>query len=806
MNTFLITILITITSFSIYAQSTLNGVVKNKLGESIHYATVRIVNSSIGTATDSKGIFELKIPSENAIIEVSAIGYATKVLSTSTPQITIILSKSTETLDEIIVSAQKREESLINTPIAVTSLNAQKVKDTRTWDLSSLSALVPNYLYQELGVGFQQIQSIRGIQVFSENPAVATYIDEVNNLDILANGFILTDIERIEVLRGPQGTLFGRNTIGGVVTITTKKPKNITTGFVTLGLGNLNLNRHSIGIKTPIIKNKLFLGFNGLFQDRDGYWRNDTSLSMTPNLDANNKTVGDSKNLFGNFYLKWLTSDRFSVLLNLKAQKDWSNASSFFVSQPDEKTAFKNPDKIYLGKLASHERNIMNTSMVLKYNAPTVIINAITTYQNIGLSFRDIDFNDGTYYHSFAKTEFGEKLPKQEVWSQEFRINSINSSSKLNYTAGIYGFNQLAYEPSTNLALEPVTSQSSLLLGLPPNTSIINTNKGENYGTAVFGELSYKITEQLKVTTGIRYDYEKRKNTFNGYGDLLLSNGVLIENNSLLTKSNSYEALSPKFALSYAITDRSNIYASYNRGFRAGGINVLRLPEGIKQTFDPEYSNNFELGYKLNTLNNTLHLGIATFYIDWTDLQFFNQVSIGTFSRENVGDAKSMGVELEASAIPVKGLQIEASLGLTDTEYKDFILNRDKMTSLVPVTIEENKINISGNKLSNTPNHTLFFGAQYTSSISKKTKATLRGEIKNIGAYYTDIQNDLKQPSYTLINAKLGISFGKYELSLWGQNLTDQTYLSFGSSDTSFGRNVRTAAPVTYGTTLNIRF
>jgi iron complex outermembrane receptor protein len=501
-----------------------------------------------------------------------------------------------------------------------------------------------------------------------------------------------------------------------------------------------------------------------------------------------------------------LVSDRFNVLLNAKAQKDWSDASSFFVSQPNEEIAFRNPDKIYLGRLASHKRDIINTSMVLKYNANSFTISSISTYQNIGLAFENIDFNDGAYYHSFRDSKFGEKLPKQEVWNQEFRINSTNSDSKLQYTAGVYGFNQLAYEPSSNLALQPVSNASSLLLGLPVDTSVITMNKGDNYGLAAFGELSYKITDQIKAIGGLRYDYEKRKNTFNGFGDLLLNNEMLIGNQPLTTKSSSYEALSPKLALSYAISDNANVYASYTRGFRAGGINIQRLDEGVSQTFDPEYSNNYELGYKLNILNNRLNIGVTTFYIDWIDLQFFNQVALGTFSRENVGDATSMGIEIEAVAIPIKGLQLDASFGYNDTEYKSFVLNRDKIISVVPLTIEENKINISGNKLSNTPNHTLFLGAQYTSELSKKVKMTVRGELKNVGEYFTDIQNDLKQPSYTILNTKVGIDIGKYSISFWAQNLTDETYLSFGSSDTSFGRNVRTALPLTYGTTFSIKF
>ena len=329
--------------------------------------------------------------------------------------------EATTVLGDVVVSARKREETLVSSPISVSSLDSKTIEDTQIWDLGGLTAIVPNYLYQEAGVSFQAVQSIRGIQVFSENPAVATYIDDVNQLDILANGFALTDIERIEVLRGPQGTLFGRNAMGGVINIVTKQPGNKTEGFGEVGFGNLNLQRHSFGLRTPLIENKLFFGFSGLFQNRDGYWENDASLALVPDPSLDGETVGDYRYLYGNLSLKWLASKKLTFSLNVKSQKDWSNASGFFVSQPNEEIAFENPDKIYLSRLGSHDRNIVNTALVAKHFGRNHTLSSITTYQNIVLAYEDIDFPG--FFHSFVDSEIGEKLPPQDEWSQEFRIN-----------------------------------------------------------------------------------------------------------------------------------------------------------------------------------------------------------------------------------------------------------------------------------------------------------------------------------------------------------------------------------------------
>ena len=726
---------------------------------------------------------------------ISAIGIL--LTSSAVYSQTTIDTTKTKQLEEVIVTANKREESIIKVNTSITSLSSKKLEDTRTWGLSGLTALVPNYNYQELGVSFQQIQSIRGIQVFSENPAVSTYIDDVNNIDILANGFAFTDIERIEILRGPQGTLYGRNAMGGVVNIITKKPTNQTNGFAETSFGNLGLQRYSTGIKTPIIKDKLYFGLNGLYQTQDGFLKNNISGTSATDTNLNGKSVGGEKNLYGNMFLKWLVNNRFHLTLNLKGQQDKSNNSGFMVSQFSDTYAFANPDVINLSRIQSHERNILNTSLVAKYNADKFTITSISALQTISFGFKDLDFPG--IYHSYYDGKIGELLPPQKVWSQELRINSL-SDNKFQYTAGVYAFTQKGYEPTTNTAYE-LSDAEAAAFGLPSGTYLINRNRSNNSGLAGFGEMSYQLTNKLKATVGLRYDYEKREATFNGFGDAMLFNGVVTEINPNITADGNYSAISPKFSVNYSVNELSNIYATYTRGFRAGGINASSLPVGVRQTFDPEYSNNYEIGYKSYLLNKKLSIGASAFLIQWKDLQFYNLVAPFTYARENVGNAQSAGIEIEVSALPVKGLQLDGSFGFNPTEYKGFDLKRVNFGTGVESTTA-----IGGNKLSNAPTHTLFLGAQYEYSINQKLKAIVRGEIRNLGKQYTDIQNQIEQPSYTLLNSRIGLTYGKYSLFIWGQNLTNERYLAYGNPDSSFGRQSRMAQPRTFGLTLSAKF
>lgn len=797
-NTFIIFLCLWVTSN--FAQN-IKGSIKSQLGEAVSFANISVLNNSNGTVADKEGFFSLDLKKGTYQLKFSAVGYATTIQQIEVadqPQtINITLSDDTQTLGEVVVTANKREEDIVNVSASITSLSAKKIEDTQTWGLNGLTALVPNYNYQALGVPFQQIQAIRGVQIFSENPAVSTYVDDVNSLDILANGFALTDIERIEILRGPQGTLYGRNAMGGVVNIITKKPTNKTSGFAEASLGNLGLQRYSAGFKTPIVKDKLFFGLTGLYQTQDGFMKNDITGTTSTNVSLNGKTVGDEKNLYGNMYLKWLASNRFNLTLNVKGQQDKSDHSGFMVSQLSDTSAYANPDKINLARIAQHKRNILNTSLVAKYFADEFTLTSISALQTIGFGFKDLDFPG--IFHSFYDGRIGEMLPPQKVWSEELRINS-NAKNKLQYTAGIYAFTQKGYEPTTNTAYE-LSDLEATVFGLPIGTYLIYRNRSNNFGIAGFGELNYLLTSQLKVTAGLHYDYEKRKAAFNGFGDAMLYNGVVTDIKPNTTANGNYSALSPKVSLSYAVNELSNVYATYTRGFRSGGINARSLPAGVKQTFDPEYSNNYEIGYKALLLNKKLSVGASAFLIQWKDLQFYNLVAPFTYARENVGNAQSAGVELEVTVVPLKGLQLDGSFGFNKTEYKGFDLKRVNFG-----TGEETTTTIGGNSLSNAPSHTIFIGAQYEYTINKKLKTSIRGEVRNIGNYYTDIQNQIEQPTYTIINSRAGLTYDKYSLFIWGQNLNNERYLAYGNPDSSFGRQVRMAQPRTFGVTLSAKF
>jgi iron complex outermembrane receptor protein len=794
----LLSLLAYVISLTTFAQN-ITGSVKSQTGEGIAYVNISVLNTAKGTVTDKEGNYQIELSNGSYQLVYSVVGYSSRIQNVVVLDqpitLDIILSENSQTLDEVVVTALRTEQRLIETPVSVTSLSSKAIEDTRTWELKDLTGLVPNYFYGEIGVGFQQIQSIRGISVFSENPAVATYVDGVNQLDILSNGFQFVDIESIEVLRGPQGTLFGRNAMGGVINIKTKQPANKTEGFGEVTVGNLGLQRYSVGFKTPLVKDKLFFGFSALRQQREGFLVNDTTGTILPQPSAHGKTVGDETAIYGNVFLKWLASNKFDLTLNVKGQIDESNASGFFVYQLNDELAKSNPDKINLGRLGEHKRDIINTALSANYRTPKFILNSTTTLQQIGLSYDNIydaNFGGGIIYASYGGGSLGERPTPQKVFTQELKTTSLPQSGKISYTAGAFFFTQNAFEPTTNIAIDygPVVGPFFVGPDYVPGLNVVFKNEGQNSGFAAYGQLSYKLTEKLEVTGGIRYDVEKRENTFNS--NILLFDGIETALQPDTTVSGKFNAISPKLALAYSIGDNASLFLSYSRGFRAGGVNTQRV-QGIDLTYDPEYSDNIELGYKQGFANNRFFLAASTYYIDWKDLQFFTQFAPNLFGFDNVGDARSYGLELELSALPLKNLRLDATLGLNESEYRTFVIGGE---------------DLSGNRLINAPKSTLFVAAQYDLPLSKELNFMLRGEFRNVGETFSDRENNLSIADYSVLNLRTGFNYKKkYDLVLWIRNLTDERFIAYATASTvSNNRNSISSPPRTLGLTLSAKF
>ena len=793
---FAIIFCISVSCNTIFSQN-VTGKITSKNGEGLRGTNIKILNSNLRTVTDAEGKYEFKkLPSGNVILEISAIGYSTKTQKITTKfnenqTLNVSLAESNEQLDEVIVSSEKVEQQAQKVPTAISVISAKQVADYRLWNVKDLVAIVPN-MYSASPGDDKNNTSLRGITSSSYDQPVATYVDGVNQFRLDAYIPQLIDIERIEVLRGPQGTLYGRNSMGGVINIITKQPTNKTAGFGELNFGSYGIQRYTAGVRTPLIKDHLYVGASVMYDARDGFY---TNVFDNSKFDVHNSFTG-------NYFLKYVASPKFSATFNLKHYSR-KNSGSFTLAPYDIAKVDSSKFKVNYNAVAKVHDNTLNASATLNYFGDKVNITSITAYQS-----------NVTYYHSPIDADV--QLPfelqgldvnsvevkndnnqnKVSFWTQELRLNSsTNSDSRLAWTVGGFGFTQ--YNP---------TSQSLLIgkdgenFGQPANAKITNNTLSDNYGYSLFGQASYAITPKLGLTAGLRYDYENQKLMV---GSLFSIGGQTFPTLGGTSSTTNFSAVSPKVSLNYQLGDNQLIYASYTRGYRAGGLSQIDFdPSGAPLVaFKPEYSDNLELGWKGTYFDNRLRANVTLFTTQVTDAQTPNLVPELGFRivTSNAGNFSSAGIETEISANIAKGLQIDWNFGTTTATYSKLSLPQTDYSTGEPKTTQKD---FSGNRQILTPSFTSMFAVQYSVALNKKIQYIARAEWRILGKQYFDLANKYSQNGYDMFNVRTGFSTKNYDLMFWGRNLSNTTYISYAYN---FGA-ATLGNPRTVGVSLSARF
>ncbi|MFN8356347.1 MAG: TonB-dependent receptor [Spirosomataceae bacterium] len=792
-----ILILLSLLTWQTFAQS-LTGRINSTKEKGIAGASVAILNSNLGASTNQDGNFAISNLSKGVYtVHISAVGFAAK---TTTVEITenknyvvaIQLAESINALDEVVVSAEKSEQKAQRVPVAISTITSKQVSNYRLWNLKEVMGIVPNF-YSESPGDDKNVASIRGITSASYDQPIAVYLDGVNQFRLSTCIPQLVDIERIEVLRGSQGTLYGRNAMGGVINIITKQPSNQTAGFAELSAGSFGTQRYSVGFKTPLVKNKLFAGISYLYDKRDGYY---TNL-------YNHASFDNYSSVTGNYYIKWIASPKFSATFNVK-HFNRRNKGSYplipFANASVDSLRFK----VNYNAIAQDIDNTLYASAVLNHYGDKVDITAISGYQvatryysgaidaDVQLPFK---FQSADVNAIEISPDNGQNTIK--VFSQEVRVNSAaKSESPLKWTAGVYYFNQ--HYPTKQSLLAGADAGKFGQPGAP--YKVVTTTNSASYGYALFGQATYQFSEKLSLTAGLRYDYESQNLTV---GSQFVKGTFVNTTLKDTTGSTNFDAISPKVTLSYKKAENQLVYASYSKGYRVGGLSQIGYDpsEAPLVAFKPEFSNTIEVGWKGTYFENLLRANVTLFYIDVTDAQIPTLIpSLGfRTATTNAGNFSSKGIEVELSTTPIKGLQVDLNVGTTDATYS-------KLS--VPVTTYENgqskKVSkdFAGNRQIQTPNYTALLAAQYNKSLGKGLEGLVRVEWRGIGKQYFDLPNLYSQDAYSLVNVRAGVSIKNYSLMFWGRNMGNTAYIAYGYN---FGP-VTMGAPRVIGGTLAAKF
>lgn len=647
-------------------------------------------------------------------------------------------------LETMTVTAEKREEDIQEVPVSISALSEIQIEDARIVSIIDLAANIPNLDIIPIGGSrFYTTTSIRGIgTTFIGDPAVGLYVDGVPYSDEHSYNIQLFDIERIEVLRGPQGVLYGKNTQGGVINIVTRKPGNKFMGKASVGIGNYKSREYRLGISCPIIEDRLFFGLAGVKMTRDGFVDN-TFLNTNPD---------DRNGIGGRAGLRWTPSDRLDVMLDLNMEEN--KDGSMIMTPMDQNDPFK-----VTWDFDGHEDTKFNgQSLRVAYEASMLMLTSITARREWTVDFL-VDYD-----YSPADIMIGGMKKDNTQWSQEFRCQSLENGSALKWLTGAYYghkdyYSELPYQYGAD---------AGPWAGAKENQEADMLNK--DY--ALFGQTTYTFFDKLDLTAGLRYGYEEKEMKRSHYFDM---GGVIVPVAPDMDRDGNWSEWAPKINVAYRPSNHLMAYVGAAKGYKSGGFSYPEDDPALVE-FEPEVSWNYETGLKSSWLNNRLVANAALFYNDIDEMQVRRQTGVNTVTVVNAKKAVTKGFEVELMARPAQGFDLIAGFGYTDAEYDDFI---------DPV----NGIDYTGKKCLGVPKYNYNLTAQYR----HLTGFMGRLEWQGIEDRYFDEANTRKE-SYSLVNGRIGYETEHFDIHLWAKNIFDEQYFHIGWPDTG-GGNLWTGSP-----------
>jgi iron complex outermembrane receptor protein len=636
-------------------------------------------------------------------------------------------------LDQIMVTADKREQNIQDVPTSITNISEEQLKDAKADDLVDVMAMTPNISVTKVGAKGNSISftSIRGItSSMGLGSVLGVYVDDVYypyfDMSIL-------DAERVELLRGPQGTLYGRNAEAGIINIITKGVSDFWTGKISTSYGSFNYKDATLSGSGPIIDNVLGIRASFRYEGGDNYFYNQFD---------NDDNVNRFNNFDGRIKISGTPSENFNYDYTFDIQNyDYDGYADF--APLNIKNPRKNINVDYPGY--SRAKTYVN-SFRARYDADNLSFLSVTSFlKNNSDTVNDVDFLPMDLINLKIKFDTANL-------SQEFRLFSNDDSSQFKWLVGFHGFIE-KYKANSGTTMN---LNNMMFPGMGIHT-IYNTSQINTKGIAIFGQASYIFLDDFELTMGLRYNHLSRKIDYSQeFGPILAGFGF--GNDIQGTDQKTFRAWLPKVALSYKPTENIKTYVSLSRGFREGSFN---FSDFIGSPYKSEFTWNYEFGAKTQWLDNNLTINMALFLIDWTDRQVEILGPGGTaFRIENAGSATSKGFELEAMYRVTPDLNFRASFGYTHAKYDEYRPS--------PIT------NYSGKWAVDSPRYT----ARLEGTYRFLEHMLVTAAYTRHGKTYYDPDNTIYQSGFNLIDLKVGYESENFEVYLWGKNLLNEDYVT----------------------------
>jgi len=707
----------------------------------------------------------------NAVVVGTRAAWLFVIVLTPTAVVAQSNQSPSVVLPTVIVTAQKNASDVREVPASVTPVTAQTIRDAGLLNLTETGVFAPNTVFTEFTARKLSNARFRGIGSSPANPAVTTYIDGVPQLNSITSNVELIDVDQIEFVRGPQSPLFGRNTLGGIVNVTSARPNmSRWTGSVMAPIGSHGLFDVRGNISGPL-GDKAAISLAAGKQQRDGYTQN----SVTGN------DVDFRDGTFAKAQVMLLPNANWEGRLIYAHERNRDGDYAL----GDLNAIRRAPFRVQRNLEGFTNRDINNTTFNLRGTGLNLAIDSTTGF----ISWNTEDRTDLDY--SPVPLAVRNNVEDATQFTQQIRISSPDNaplrlgSAMLEWQAGIEYFNQQYHQDAVNtLSAFVLSPQINFPVALHSPQSDIETG-----GIGLFGRATISLNDRADVTAGLRFDHESSDAHLNTFMVPAIAPA------NVVAAGQRFNDISPQFAFSYTFRPDQMAYVSAARGYKAGGFNPAAPPRS--EAYGEEHAWHIEGGVKARAAGGRVAASAAVFYINWDDLQLNvpNRFAPGQFYISNVGRARSRGIELDVTARPQPNFDVFASVGLTSARFAGGTMSGG--------------VAVGGNELPFTPDYTATLGAQFTRSVTSAISGFLRGEVVMSGAFPYDDANSQSQDAYSLVNIRAGARHKRLFGELWIRNAFDTRYVPIaipypGFAPSGFiGENGR---PRTFGISIGTSF
>lgn len=696
-------------------------------------------------------------------------------------------------LEEVIVSARKRDESVLDVPVAINVFTAADIEAAgieRPQDFIDLTPNMSLVQTQNQGTSFVTVRGIS--QARNSEPSVAVLIDGVLMANPSQFNQELVDIESIQVLKGPQGALYGRNAIGGAIIVNTKRPTDTFESSITAGYESGPGQKLRGSVSGPITDTLKYRAAVSYFET-DGYIDNAFL----------HEEADPFRDVSARVRLLWEPTDSFTADLRFNSSQVDTQALYFNITESVNDTSLP----VRVNNRGVNERDMYGVSLKMDYKTGGGTLTSVSSYDTLKEMLTGDQFNFLPIQESvllqFGADQAQHQYLDVEAISQEFRFTSP-AENHIRWIAGVYGIATDRFISTGNVfdlgtGVVPQVRRQPLPLFNPQFTYLGDSQ--DNFAWAVFGNVDFDLTERVEMSLAVRYDRDERENTTTTPAQFIPAALVGIAFPGQV-RDQTWDEWQPKITFRYKPTDDSMLFAGFSRGFRSGGFNQTGVGAagiaGIGDLFDAESADTYEVGAKAEFLDRRLNATLNLYYTHAEGSYFF--VFDPNTSTQNLGNLDRVdyqGVEVEFRALLTDGFDAYLGLGYTDSEIKESKRAASDVGNQAPLVSE----------------YSANLGLQYRRDLLANLSGFVRTDIEAIGPTWFYPDNYTKRDPVELVNVRLGLEGTAWSATLWAKNLTDEEYNAEWSPGPQFFPNpgytnnfVFKALPRRWGVDVTYRF